>query len=106
MQVKPKKFEFIESGHLTSEVLIEDTQNNLQCQRKFKTEILNCGNWQKRLTPHLSNYIDNFPDNITEDKIEKKTNLLTDIVTTATEYFGLTQASKKIRKEWWSKDVK
>ena len=32
MQVKPKEFEFIESGHLVSEVLIEDTQNNLQRQ--------------------------------------------------------------------------
>ena len=28
------------------------------------------------------------------------------IVTTATKYFGLTQASKKIRKGWWSKDIK
>ena len=28
------------------------------------------------------------------------------IVTTATEYFGLTQASKKLKKGWWSKDIK
>ena len=60
-------------------------------QPKFKTG--NWDNWQKHLTPHLSNSIDNFQDVITEDEIEKQANLLTNIiVTTATEYFGLTQA--------------
>ena len=44
-------------------------------QPKFETKNVNWDNWQKHLTPHLSNYIDNFPDVITEDEIEKQTNL-------------------------------
>ena len=95
-QVKAKELELIKSGHLAIEVLIEDTQNNLKHQPKFKTKNANSENWQKHLTPHLSNYIDKFSDNSTEGETEKQTNLLTDIiVTTATEYFGLIQASKK-----------
>ena len=69
--IKAKEFEFIKSGHLAIEVLIEDTQNNLKHQPKFKTKNANWDNWQKHLTPHLSNYVDNLPDNITEDEIEK-----------------------------------
>ena len=39
--------------------------------------------------------------------MEKETSLLTDIIVTrVTEYFGLTQASKKIRKGWCNKDIK
>ena len=95
-QVKAKELELIKSVHLPTEALIEDTQNNLKHQPKFKTKNANWKNWQKHLTPRLSNYIDKFPDNSTEGEIKKQTNLLTDIiVTTATEYFGLIQASKK-----------
>ena len=95
-QVKAKELEHSKSGHLAIEVLIEDTQNNLKHQAKFKTKNTNWENWQKHLTPHLSHYIDKFPDNSTEGEIETQTNLLTDIiVTTDTEYFGLIQASKK-----------
>ena len=64
-------------------------------QSKFKAKNANSYNWQKYLTPHLSNYIDNFPDVIIEDKMEKEASLLTDIIVTGvTEYFGVTQASK------------
>ena len=95
-QVKAKELELIKSGHLAIEVLIEDTQNNLKHQPKFKTKNANSENWQKHLTPHLSNYIDKFSDNSTEGETEMQTNLLTDIiVTTATEYFGLASKKKK-----------
>ena len=93
------------SGHLAIEGLIGDTQNNLKHPLKSKTKNGNWDNWQKHLTPQLSNYIDHFPDNITVDKIEKETKLLNNIIaTTTTKYF--TQASKKITKKWWSKDIK
>ena len=107
-QVKAKELEHIKSGHLAIEVLIEDTQNNLKHQAKFKTKKYKLGKLTKiqqqilkmyLKTPHLSNYIDKFPDNSTEGEIETQTNLLTDIiVTTATQYFGIIQASKKKRK--------
>ena len=93
VHVKAKEFELFKSGHLAIRVLIEDTQNNKKHQPKFKAKIANCENSQKHLTPHLSNSIDKFQDVITADEIEKQTNLLANIiVTTANEYFGLTQA--------------
>ena len=61
VQVKAKEFEPIKSEHLAIEVLLEDTQTNLK-QPKFKTKNANWENWQKHLTPHLSNYLDNFQD--------------------------------------------
>ena len=93
VHVKAKEFELFKSGHLAIRVLIEDTQNNKKHQPKFKAKIANCENSQKHLTPHLSNSIDKFQDVITAGEIEKQTNLLANIiVTTANEYFGLTQA--------------
>ena len=93
VHVKVKEFELLKSGHLAIRVLIEDTQNNKKHQPKFKAKIANYENKKKHLTPHLSNSIDKFQDVITAGEIEKQTNLLANIiVTTANEYFGLTQA--------------
>ena len=61
VQVKAKEFEPIKREHLAIEVLIEDTETNLK-QPKFKAKNANWENWQKHLTPHLSNYLDNFQD--------------------------------------------
>ena len=100
VQVKVKECELIKSGHLAIEVLIEDTQNNLKHKPKFKTKKVQTGIIGKNTSAHLSNCIDNFPDNITEDQIKKPTDLSTNIiVTTVNEYFGLIQASKKIKKK-------
>ena len=71
-QVKAKQFELIKNGYLAIEVLIEDTQNNMKHQPKFKAKNANWDNWQKYLTPHLSNYIDNFPDVIIKTKWKRK----------------------------------
>ena len=79
----------MKSGHLSMKVLMEDTLNNIKYQQKFQTKNENQDNWQKHLTPHLSNSIDNFKDAIAEGEIEKQTKI---IVTRATEYFGITQA--------------
>ena len=89
VQVKAKEFELMKSGHLSIKVLIEDTLNNIKYQQKFQTKNENWNNWQKHLTPHLSNSIDNFKDVIAEGEIENQTNI---IFTRVTEYFGLTQA--------------
>ena len=45
VQVKAKKFDLIKSGHLAIEVLIKDTQNNIEHQPKFKTKNANWRNW-------------------------------------------------------------
>ena len=58
LQVKAKEFELIKSEDLAIDVLIEDTQSNLEHQLKFKTKNANWDNWQKHLTPDLSSYID------------------------------------------------
>ena len=54
----------------------------------------------------MSTYITSFPETISEEVKDVQVNKLTDIVVnSATEFFGMTVASKKKRKGWWSKDI-
>ena len=46
---------------LFQKIFIEDTENNIKHQPKFKTKNANWDNWPKHLIPHLKNYTDNFP---------------------------------------------
>ena len=50
--------------------------------------------------------ITSFPETLSEEIIDIQVNMLTVIVVnSATKFFGITIASKKKSKDWWSKDI-
>ena len=69
----------------------------------FKTKNAEWSRRKSYLENELSTYINSFPECVSEEVIDIQVNKLTDIaVNSATEFFEMTEASKKKRKGWWS----
>ena len=68
---------------------------------------MNWVEWKESLKPHLEDYLEEFPLEITEEGMDNQTKKLTEIIiNNASLFFGQTEATKKERKGWWSKDIK
>ena len=63
----------------------------------FRTKNADWSIWERILDTKLKNFQDSFPTNINLD-IDVQTSALTNIIDSATDFFGKTETSKKISK--------
>ena len=63
--------------------------------------------WEKTLEPKLLEYFNFFPNEISHDILDQQVEILTMMIqTSATDFFGLTEASNQKSKGWWNSDTK
>ena len=98
----------IKTRHKAIEIQIEEKNLNLLSKiPHFKTKNAKWNQWANTLDKNLESFFNSFSKEISENIVEERAVTLTDIiVTTATNFFGLTETSKKESKGWWNSEIK
>ena len=107
VKVKTTEIETLKTEHQATETNIEGKDETIINSPKFKTKNSNWAEWEESLKPRLEDYLEEFPTETTEEEMDNQTKKLTEIIiNNASLFFGQTEATKKERKGWWSKDIK
>ena len=106
VKITTKDFDLINTRHKAVEIYIPEASQNKQTP-KFRTKNAVWKDWEKTLEPKLLEYFNSFPNEISHEILDQQVEILTMLIqTSATDFFGLTEASNKKSKGWWNSDIK
>ena len=96
----------INTRHKAVEIYIPEASQNKQTP-KFRTKNTVWKDWEKTLEPKLLEYFNSFPNEISHEIFDQQVKILTMLIqTSATDFFGLTEASNKKSQGWWNSEIK
>ena len=97
----------IKTRHKGIEITIDTQNTRNNSLPHFKTKDANWGKWAEFLDNNLLTFLNSFPHEISKTIIDEKAELFVDIIfNSASQFFGMTELSKKESKGWWNKDIK
>ena len=106
VKIAIKDFDLISTRHKAVQIYIPEASQNKQTL-EFRTKNALWKDWKKTLEPKLLEYFNYFPNEISHEILDQQVEILTMLMqTSATGFFGLTEASNKKSKGWWNSDVK
>ena len=106
VRIAIKGFDLINTRHKAVEIYIPEASQNKQTP-KFRTKNAVWKDWENTLEPNLLEYFNSFPNEICHEIFDQQVEILTMLIqTSATDFFGLTEASNKKSKGWWNSEIK